>query len=68
MIGDPKDVLGILGYLVLRDSTIALWDRWEFPGNPGILSIEGSAIIIALCDGCSQGCPRNPGILRYLVL
>ena len=66
MMGAPKDVPGIPGYLVLRDSTIALCNGSSrgCPGNPGILSIEGSTTYnIALCDGSSQGCPGNPGIL-----
>ena len=62
------DVPGIPGYLVLRDLLypyIYLCEESSrgCPRNPGILSIEGSAIAIPLCDGSSQGCLRNPGML-----
>ena len=63
-MGVPGDVPGIPGYLVLMDSTIALCNgsSWGCPRNPGILSIEGSAII-ALCNGSSRGYPENLRIL-----
>ena len=65
-MGVPKDVPGIPGYLVLRDSTIALCNgsSWGCPRNPGILSIEGSAI-----QAYVMGVPGDvPGIPGYLVL
>ena len=59
--GTSRDVLGILGYLVFRD----LWAPTVLeipghPGNPWIVSIQGS-----VPPQCSDfpGCPRNPGIL-----
>ena len=68
-MGIPKDIPGIPGHLVLILSIEGFYYstmQWEFLGKSresGILSVEGSAIYIALCDGSSQGYPRNPGTL-----